>query len=66
MLTNGRTFAWPDYSRRFAALEHPNISLAFRFIPILRRPRFVVQARARSIKRSLASIKRRETESAWK
>ena len=27
MLTNGRTFAWPDYSRRFAALEHPNISL---------------------------------------
>jgi len=27
VLTNGRTFAWPDYSRRFAALEHPRISL---------------------------------------
>jgi His-Xaa-Ser system radical SAM maturase HxsC len=27
MLTNGRTFAWPEYARRFAALEHPKISL---------------------------------------
>jgi His-Xaa-Ser system radical SAM maturase HxsC len=27
ILTNGRTFAWPEYSRRFAELEHPNISL---------------------------------------
>lgn len=27
MLTNGRTFAWPDYSRRFAAVQHPNLSL---------------------------------------
>jgi len=27
MLTNGRTFAWPDYAQRFAALEHPMISL---------------------------------------
>jgi His-Xaa-Ser system radical SAM maturase HxsC len=27
MLTNGRTFAWPEYARRFAELEHPNISL---------------------------------------
>jgi His-Xaa-Ser system radical SAM maturase HxsC len=27
MLTNGRTFAWPEYARRFSALEHPKISL---------------------------------------
>ncbi|MGO9325184.1 MAG: His-Xaa-Ser system radical SAM maturase HxsC [Terracidiphilus sp.] len=27
VLTNGRTFAWPDYARRFATLEHPKISL---------------------------------------
>ncbi len=27
VLTNGRTFAWPDYARRFAALEHLHISL---------------------------------------
>lgn len=27
MLTNGRTFAWAEYARRFAELEHPNISL---------------------------------------
>ena len=27
VLTNGRTFAWPDYARRFAALAHPKISL---------------------------------------
>ena len=27
MLTNGRTFAWPEYARRFAELEHPKISL---------------------------------------
>ena len=27
MLTNGRSFAWPEYARRFAALEHPKISL---------------------------------------
>ena len=27
ILTNGRTFAWPQYARRFAELEHPNISL---------------------------------------
>ena len=27
ILTNGRTFAWPEYARRFAALEHPKISL---------------------------------------
>jgi His-Xaa-Ser system radical SAM maturase HxsC len=27
MLTNGRTFAWPEYARRFAELEHPNISV---------------------------------------
>jgi His-Xaa-Ser system radical SAM maturase HxsC len=27
ILTNGRTFAWPEYTRRFAELEHPNISL---------------------------------------
>ena len=27
ILTNGRTFAWPEYSRRFAELEHPSISL---------------------------------------
>lgn len=27
MLTNGRTFAWPEYARRFASLEHPRISL---------------------------------------
>ena len=27
VLTNGRTFAWPDYARRFAGLEHPKISL---------------------------------------
>ena len=27
ILTNGRTFAWPEYARRFAELEHPNISL---------------------------------------
>ena len=27
MLTNGRAFAWPEYSRRFAGIEHPNISI---------------------------------------
>lgn len=27
MLTNGRTFAWPEYSQRFAALEHPKLCL---------------------------------------
>ncbi len=27
MLTNGRTFAWPSYVERFAAVEHPNICL---------------------------------------
>ncbi len=27
MLTNGRTFAWPDYAPRFSSLEHPRISL---------------------------------------
>jgi len=27
MLTNGRTFAWPEYARRFAQVEHPKISL---------------------------------------
>jgi His-Xaa-Ser system radical SAM maturase HxsC len=27
MLTNGRTFAWPHYARKFAAVGHPNLSL---------------------------------------
>ena len=27
MLTNGRTFAFPEYARNFAAVRHPNISL---------------------------------------
>ncbi|GGA80117.1 hypothetical protein GCM10011507_34230 [Edaphobacter acidisoli] len=27
MLTNGRTFAWPEYTRQFAAIEHPNLCL---------------------------------------
>jgi His-Xaa-Ser system radical SAM maturase HxsC len=27
MLTNGRTFAWPEYAQRFAELGHPKISL---------------------------------------
>jgi His-Xaa-Ser system radical SAM maturase HxsC len=27
MLTNGRTFAWPDYAKRFGALKHPNLCL---------------------------------------
>jgi len=27
VLTNGRTFAWPEYARRFAEVGHPNISL---------------------------------------
>ncbi|MGD0905051.1 MAG: His-Xaa-Ser system radical SAM maturase HxsC [Terracidiphilus sp.] len=27
MLTNGRTFAWPEYARRFAEVEHPKVSL---------------------------------------
>ena len=27
ILTNGRTFAWPEYARRFAELGHPKISL---------------------------------------
>jgi His-Xaa-Ser system radical SAM maturase HxsC len=27
MLTNGRTFAFPEYARRFAGIGHPNISL---------------------------------------
>lgn len=27
MLTNGRSFAWPEYARRFAAVGHPNIGL---------------------------------------
>lgn len=27
ILTNGRSFAWREFARRFAAVEHPNISL---------------------------------------
>jgi His-Xaa-Ser system radical SAM maturase HxsC len=27
ILTNGRTFAWPEYTKRFAALDHPNLCL---------------------------------------
>jgi His-Xaa-Ser system radical SAM maturase HxsC len=27
VLTNGRTFAWPKYTQRFASIGHPNISL---------------------------------------
>ena len=27
VLTNGRTFAWPEYTQRFAEINHPNISL---------------------------------------
>lgn len=27
MLSNGRAFAWPEYARRFADVQHPNISL---------------------------------------
>jgi His-Xaa-Ser system radical SAM maturase HxsC len=27
MLTNGRTFAWPEYVQRFAATEHPKLCL---------------------------------------
>jgi His-Xaa-Ser system radical SAM maturase HxsC len=27
LLTNGRAFAWPEYSRRFADVEHPKISI---------------------------------------
>ena len=27
ILTNGRTFAWPEYTRKFAAVEHPNVCL---------------------------------------
>ena len=27
MLTNGRTFAFPEYARKFADIGHPNISL---------------------------------------
>jgi His-Xaa-Ser system radical SAM maturase HxsC len=27
LLTNGRTFAWPSYARRFAQIGHPNLSL---------------------------------------
>jgi His-Xaa-Ser system radical SAM maturase HxsC len=27
ILTNGRTFAWPEYARRFTEVGHPNISL---------------------------------------
>ena len=27
MLTNGRTFAWPEYTQRFAAVGHPNLCL---------------------------------------
>ena len=27
MLTNGRTFAWPEYTQSFAAIGHPNLCL---------------------------------------
>ncbi len=27
ILTNGRTFAWPEYTQKFAAVEHPNVCL---------------------------------------
>jgi His-Xaa-Ser system radical SAM maturase HxsC len=27
VLTNGRSFAWPEYARRFAAVEHPGLCL---------------------------------------
>ncbi|WP_158787525.1 His-Xaa-Ser system radical SAM maturase HxsC [Granulicella sp. L46] len=27
MLTNGRTFAWPEYTQQFAAVGHPNLCL---------------------------------------
>src|SRR5215469_1979449 len=46
MLTNGRTFAWPAYSRRFAEVGHPNICLG---IPLYSdcatEHNYVVQAR---------------------
>ena len=27
ILTNGRTLAWPEYTQKFAAVEHPNVCL---------------------------------------
>jgi His-Xaa-Ser system radical SAM maturase HxsC len=27
ILTNGRTFAWPEYTQKLAAVEHPNVCL---------------------------------------
>src|SRR5579871_2099422 len=46
VLTNGRTFAWPSYTRRFADLRHPNISLGVPlYADVAAIHDFVVQAR---------------------
>ncbi len=46
VLTNGRSFAWPEYARRFAAVGHPNISLGIPlYADIASVHDYVVQAR---------------------
>lgn len=46
MLTNGRSFAWPEYDRRFAAVNHPNISLGIPlYADVASVHDYVVQAR---------------------
>jgi His-Xaa-Ser system radical SAM maturase HxsC len=46
MLTNGRTFAWPKYTQRFAAIRHPNICLGIPlYADVASVHDYVVQAR---------------------
>lgn len=46
MLTNGRSFAWREFARRFAALGHPNISLGIPlYADVASVHDYVVQAR---------------------
>lgn len=46
VLTNGRSFAWREYARRFAAVGHPNISLGIPlYADVASVHDYVVQAR---------------------
>lgn len=46
MLTNGRSFAWPEYARRFAAVGHPNMCLGIPlYADVASVHDYVVQAR---------------------
>lgn len=56
MLTNGRTFAWPGYAKRFAKVGHPNISLGIPlYADVAAVHDFVVQA-ARAFDQTICGL----------